>query len=69
MSLGDMEPRQKMINLMYLVLLCMLAMNVSKEILQSFLIINEGLERTTENFESKILMQNLAVKWLLILRK
>jgi len=39
---------------MYLVLLCMLAMNVSKEILQSFLIINEGLERTTENFESKI---------------
>ncbi|MFQ3326085.1 MAG: hypothetical protein ACI8YC_000719, partial [Salibacteraceae bacterium] len=39
MSLGDMEPRQKMINLMYLVLLCMLAMNVSKEILQSFLII------------------------------
>ncbi|MGB0403124.1 MAG: gliding motility protein GldM [Salibacteraceae bacterium] len=54
MSLGDMEPRQKMINLMYLVLLCMLAMNVSKEILQSFLIINEGLERTTENFESKI---------------
>lgn len=29
-------------------------MNVSKEILHSFLIINEGLERTTENFESKI---------------
>ena len=54
MSLGDLPPRQKMINLMYLVLLCLLAMNVSKEILQSFLIINEGLERTTENFESKI---------------
>ncbi|MCB0481656.1 MAG: gliding motility protein GldM [Flavobacteriales bacterium] len=54
MSLGDLEPRQKMINLMYLVLLCLLAMNVSKEILHSFIIINEGLERTTENFESKI---------------
>lgn len=54
MSLGDLPPRQKMINLMYLVLLCLLAMNVSKEILHSFLIINEGLERTTINFESKI---------------
>ncbi|MCB0483481.1 MAG: hypothetical protein KDC37_02860, partial [Flavobacteriales bacterium] len=54
MSLGDLPPRQKMINLMYLVLLCLLAMNVSKEILLSFLIINNGLERTTENFESKI---------------
>jgi gliding motility-associated protein GldM len=54
MSLGDLPPRQKMINLMYLVLLCLLAMNVSKEILLSFLIINTGLERTTVNFESKI---------------
>lgn len=54
MSLGDLPPRQKMINLMYLVLLCLLAMNVSKEILHSFLIINEGLERTTENFDHKI---------------
>jgi gliding motility-associated protein GldM len=54
MSLGDLPPRQKMINLMYLVLLCLLAMNVSKEILHSFLIINEGLERTTDNFEHKI---------------
>lgn len=54
MSLGDLPPRQKMINLMYLVLLCLLAMNVSKEILHSFLIINDGLERTTTNFESKI---------------
>ncbi|MBD79372.1 MAG: hypothetical protein CL840_10655 [Crocinitomicaceae bacterium] len=54
MALGDLPPRQKMINLMYLVLLCLLAMNVSKEILNSFLIINEGLERTIDNFEHKI---------------
>jgi len=54
MSLGDLPPRQKMINIMYLVLLALLAMNVSKEILHSFVIINEGLEETTEHFEAKI---------------
>ncbi len=54
MSLGDLPPRQKMINIMYLVLLALLAMNVSKEILHSFVIINEGLEETTEHFEDKI---------------
>jgi gliding motility-associated protein GldM len=54
MSLGDLPPRQKMINIMYLVLLALLAMNVSKEILHSFVIINEGLQETTEHFEDKI---------------
>jgi len=54
MSLGDLPPRQKMINIMYLVLLALLAMNVSKEILHSFVIINEGLEETTGHFEDKI---------------
>ncbi len=54
MSLGDLPPRQKMINIMYLVLLALLAMNVSKEILHSFVIINEGLEETTGHFEHKI---------------
>ncbi|UTW64452.1 hypothetical protein KFE98_10030 [bacterium SCSIO 12741] len=51
-----------MINLMYLVLLCLLAMNVSKEILNSFLIINQGLNRTTENFDKQldVAYQNLA---------
>jgi len=53
MSLGDLPPRQKMINVMYLVLLALLAMNVSKEILDSFIIINEGLEKTTETFDQK----------------
>lgn len=54
MSLGDLPPRQKMINIMYLVLLALLAMNVSKEILHSFVIINDGLEETTMHFEDKI---------------
>jgi hypothetical protein len=41
MSMGDLPPRQKMISMMYLVLLALLAMNVSKEILNSFVIIND----------------------------
>lgn len=40
-------PRQKMVGLMYLVLMALLAMNVSKDILESFLVINDGLERST----------------------
>jgi gliding motility-associated protein GldM len=43
-------PRQKMIGMMYLVLTALLAMNVSKSVLESFVIVNEGLEKTTENF-------------------
>src|ERR1035437_9821282 len=50
---GAGSPRQKMINLMYLVLLALLAMNVSKEILNSFAIINNGLVKTNENFTVK----------------
>lgn len=53
MSMGDLPPRQKMISMMYLVLLALLAMNVSKEILNSFVIINEGLERTNDAFDHK----------------
>ncbi|MDP5171932.1 MAG: hypothetical protein NWR72_16905 [Bacteroidia bacterium] len=36
MASGKMSPRQKMINMMYLVLLALLAMNVSAEILNAF---------------------------------
>lgn len=50
---GKETPRQKMIGMMYLVLLAMLAMNVSKSILQSFVIINDGLETTNINFAAK----------------
>lgn len=50
---GGGTPRQKMINLMYLVLLALLAMNVSKEILNSFALLNNGLVETNRNFNIK----------------
>ena len=43
------SPRQKMINLMYVVLMAMLAMNVSTEVLNGFSIVSEGLDRSTVN--------------------
>jgi len=48
-----MSPRQKMINMMYLVLIALLALNVSKEVLDAFVLINQGLVRTTTNFAAK----------------
>ena len=45
--------RQKMINMMYLVLTALLALNVSKEVLNSFFEVNKGIERTTTNFYNK----------------
>ena len=41
------SPRQKMINLMYVVLMAMLALNVSPEVLDGFAIVGEGLRRST----------------------
>ena len=46
MAGGKMSPRQKMINLMYLVFIAMLAMNMSKEVLSAFGFMTEGI---TEN--------------------
>jgi len=43
------SPRQKMINLMYVVLMAMLALNVSTEVLNGFSIVEEGLRRSTTN--------------------
>jgi gliding motility-associated protein GldM len=43
------SPRQKMINLMYVVLMAMLALNVSNEVLNGFSIVGESIGRTTEN--------------------
>lgn len=43
------SPRQKMINLMYVVLMAMLALNVSTEVLNGFSIVEESLKRTTIN--------------------
>ena len=43
------SPRQKMINLMYVVLMAMLALNVSNEVLNGFAIVGESIGRTTDN--------------------
>jgi gliding motility-associated protein GldM len=53
MAGGKLSPRQKMINMMYLVLTALLAMNVSKEILNSFALLNNGLVKTNTNFTAK----------------
>jgi gliding motility-associated protein GldM len=47
------EPRQLMINLMYLVLTALLAMNVSSEILNAFKIVNRSINSSTSNISKK----------------
>ena len=56
------SPRQKMINLMYVVLMAMLALNISTEVLNGFSIVEESLNRTTANSsaENKMLYGNFA---------
>ena len=44
MAGGKQTPRQKMINLMYLIFIAMLALNMSKEVLAAFGLMNEKLE-------------------------
>ncbi len=46
MGHGKETPRQKMIGMMYLVLTALLALNVSKSILEAFVRVNNGLEAT-----------------------
>lgn len=66
---GKETPRQKLIGLMYLVLMALLAMNVSKSILNAFITINEKFERsaeltsgTTEGLMEKIEGQLITLK-------
>jgi gliding motility-associated protein GldM len=53
MGHGKETPRQKMIGMMYLVLTALLAMNVSKDVLNAFILVDEGLTKTTHNFFQK----------------
>src|SRR5688500_16293340 len=48
MASGKQTPRQKMIGMMYLVLTAILALNVSREILDAFVVVNNGLQNTRE---------------------
>ena len=54
------SPRQKMINLMYVVLMAMLALNVSTEVLNGFSIVEESIRRTSANAakENKVIYDN-----------
>lgn len=54
MAAGKLSPRQKMIGMMYLVLTALLALNVSKEILDAFVTVNNGLENTGKSFDKDI---------------
>ena len=53
MAGGKETPRQRMIGMMYLVLTALLALQVSNQILQKFVLLNEGMERTSKNYSGK----------------
>lgn len=52
-NVARMSPRQRMINLMYIVLTAMLALNVSSDVLNGFSQVQEGLHRTNLNMTAK----------------
>jgi hypothetical protein len=56
------EPRQLMINLMYLVLTAMLALNVSAEIINAFFMLDKGIKKNNEIVEdsNKKLVESMA---------
>lgn len=48
-----LTPRQKMINLMYIVLTAMLALNVSSDVLDGFTQVHDGLNRSNSNVDNR----------------
>lgn len=52
-NITRLSPRQKMINLMYIVLTAMLALNVSSDVLDGFTQVHEGLNRSNTNFGNR----------------
>ncbi len=53
MAEKNLSPRQKMINLMYLVLTALLALNVSAEVLTAFVKIEKSIRKSTKIIENK----------------
>jgi len=53
MAGGKLSARQKMINMMYLVLTALLALNVTKEILLAFTVLDNSLQKSTGNIAVK----------------
>ena len=64
MAGGKLTPRQKMINLMYLVFIAMLALNMSKEVLSAFGMMNEKFEASNESSKltNEQMLQSLDAK-------
>lgn len=64
MAQGNLSPRQKMINLMYLIFIAMLALNMSKEVLSAFGLMNAKLteSNTAATQRNSDFMQGLAEK-------
>lgn len=58
------EPRQKMINMMYLVLTAMLALNVSAEILNAFVTVNSSITKSNDLItdKNKLTYESFAAK-------
>ena len=52
-SVSRMSPRQKMINLMYIVLTAMLALNVSSDVLNGFSQVEDGLTRSNRTITAR----------------
>ncbi|MFY7732144.1 MAG: hypothetical protein ACOVSR_01590, partial [Bacteroidia bacterium] len=53
MAGGNVSPRQKMINMMYLVLTALLALNVSAEILKAFHLVEVSMSKAGLNIDKK----------------
>lgn len=53
MGHGKETPRQKMIGMMYLFLTALLALNISKSVLDAFILIEHGVGKTVVNFTKK----------------
>ena len=52
-NVARMSPRQRMINLMYIVLTAMLALNVSSDVLNGFSQVQSSLHKTNDNLSTK----------------
>lgn len=64
MAGGKLSPRQKMINMMYLIFIAMMALNMSKEVLSAFGLLNERLTESNAAAEARnvAFMENLSAK-------
>ncbi|WP_396602088.1 gliding motility protein GldM [Algibacter sp. R77976] len=64
MAGNNLSPRQKMINLMYLIFIAMLALNMSKEVLSAFGLMNSRLEESNKSAElrNNSFVDNLKLK-------